>query len=334
MATTRLSDVIVPEVFTPYSMQRSLQLSALYQSGIIVNNPYFDRLASGDGATYNMPFFRDLSGDSNVSSDDPTQRSVPNKIGTGQDVAMKHFRNQSWASMDLVAALMTPDPMRVIADRVGAYWARESQKILIAQLTGVVAANVANNGSDMVLDITSPGTDPVTDANRISAQAVILAAQTLGDASAGLTTMVVHSAVHARLSLQNLIETVPPSEANVAFERYLGKRIITDDSMPATIANGKITYTSYLFGPGAVALGQGQPKTPEEVERDPSSGNGEGQDILHSRRHFIMHLGGVKWTDAARVGASPTSAELANPANYSRVYDRKAIRFVAIRTNG
>ena len=45
MATT-LQDIIVPELFNPYVINRSMELSALYQSGIVSNNAEFDRLAS------------------------------------------------------------------------------------------------------------------------------------------------------------------------------------------------------------------------------------------------------------------------------------------------
>jgi len=38
MAITTLSDVIVPELFTPYVVNRTMELSALCQSGIVANS--------------------------------------------------------------------------------------------------------------------------------------------------------------------------------------------------------------------------------------------------------------------------------------------------------
>ena len=35
MAGTTLTDVIVPELFTPYVVKRTMELSALFQSGIV-----------------------------------------------------------------------------------------------------------------------------------------------------------------------------------------------------------------------------------------------------------------------------------------------------------
>ena len=46
MAGTTLSDIIVPELFNPYVINRTMELSAFFQSGIIQRDPYFDNLAS------------------------------------------------------------------------------------------------------------------------------------------------------------------------------------------------------------------------------------------------------------------------------------------------
>ena len=43
---TTLSDVIVPILFNPYVVNRTMELSGLFQSGIITNNAEFDALAS------------------------------------------------------------------------------------------------------------------------------------------------------------------------------------------------------------------------------------------------------------------------------------------------
>ena len=62
MPGTTLQDVIVPELFNPYVTNRTMELSALVQSGIIVNNTEFDALASQASPLVNMPFFEDLTG--------------------------------------------------------------------------------------------------------------------------------------------------------------------------------------------------------------------------------------------------------------------------------
>lgn len=62
MAITKISDVIVPELFNPYVINRTMELSEFFKSGIVVNSPEFDVLASEAARTHNMPFFEDLQG--------------------------------------------------------------------------------------------------------------------------------------------------------------------------------------------------------------------------------------------------------------------------------
>ena len=71
---TVISDVIVPEVFNPYVIERTAELSAFYQSGIIARTPELDRLASSGGKLINMPFWEDLTGDDEVLSDTKADR--------------------------------------------------------------------------------------------------------------------------------------------------------------------------------------------------------------------------------------------------------------------
>ena len=88
MAGTTLQDVIVPELFNPYVINRTMELSALVQSGIITNNSEFDALASQAAPTVNMPFFEDLTGESEqiIEGTDLDE----NKITSNKDVCGDH----------------------------------------------------------------------------------------------------------------------------------------------------------------------------------------------------------------------------------------------------
>lgn len=61
---TTLADVIVPEIFNPYVVKRTMEQCALLNSGIIVNDHEFDKLASQPAPVVNMPFYQDLTGES------------------------------------------------------------------------------------------------------------------------------------------------------------------------------------------------------------------------------------------------------------------------------
>ena len=87
MAVTKLSDVIVPEVWVPYVQQQTTERSALVQSGIITSSPELDELVTGGGKIINMPFFNDLTGDDQVLPNQGSKLTVDG-ITTGQSGAV------------------------------------------------------------------------------------------------------------------------------------------------------------------------------------------------------------------------------------------------------
>lgn len=313
--SVKIADIIVPEVFNPYVVQRTMELSAIFESGIAQRTAEFDRLASAAARTVQMPFWGDLSGEDEVLTDNGAL--TPGKIQANKDEAVILRRGRAWGANDLAANLAGDDPMRAIADLVAAYWARRYQAALIATLQGVFASP---SMSDLVHDISGQ----TGDAAVISAKTTVDAAQKLGDAKTQLTAIVMHSATEAALAKQDLIEYVRPSTGSIDVPTFLGKRVIVDDGCPYDATTG--TYTTYLFGPGAIAYGEGNPVgfVPTETDRDSLA----GEDYLINRRTFILHPRGVRFTSAQVAGVSPTNAELALGENWERVYEPKAIRIV------
>ena len=98
---TRLDDVIVPEVFNNYVIERSPELSALHQSGIIAHGAHLDALASQGGNKIQMPFWNDLVGEDEVLSDDPDYIIGLGKITTQQEDAVLMQRTKGWAATDI-----------------------------------------------------------------------------------------------------------------------------------------------------------------------------------------------------------------------------------------
>jgi len=329
MPITTLSDVIVPELFTPYVVNRTMELSALYQSGIVANSPEFDRLASEAAPIHQMPFFEDLTGESEsiLEGEDLTAK----KITSNKDVSTTIRRANMWAATDLAAALAGSDPMQAIGELVAGFWARDLQKELIAVLQGVFGSYIEGTDTvtplaDHILDITGASSAA---AKKISASAFIDALQLLGDAQEQLTGVVMDSATKAYLKKQNLIETERDS-TSVEFSTYQDRRVIVDDGCPVDTVNG--VHTAYIFGQGAIAYGVGNPVGNVATEVDRDAKKGSGVDYLINRKTFILHPRGVKWTNAAREHVeTPTREELANAKNYARVYEPKQIRMVAFK---
>jgi hypothetical protein len=311
--STRIADIIVPEVFNPYVTEQLKEQDMFVKSGIITNNPELDRLAQTGGKTINMPFFEDLDGNDEVLSD--SVALTPQKIQAAQDVAVLLMRGNAWAVNDLATALSGADPMKAIGDLVVRYWLDKEQTTLFKILEGVFGgSSMSSNKHDISADATNP---------KFSAPAFIIAKNKLGDNSNKLTAVAVHSQTYAYMEQQNLIDAIPNASADVGFGTYMKKTIIVDDGCPIS---GNI-FTTYLFGMGAIGKGEGAAPVPTETDRDSLLGD----DILINRRHFLLHPRGVKFTSASVAGSSPTNTELATAANWDRVYDPKCIRLVAFK---
>ena len=335
---TRLSDVIVPSVFTPYKQQLTTQLSALVASGAIQVDASLSALLAGEGVTFNSPSFKDLDDDAeNISSDDPTVHSTPNKIGTAQEVQVRLSRNNSWSSMDLAADILGEDPMQAIGRRVAAYWTRRMQGAFIATMKGVFASNAAaptggstHTANDMTRDIS--GASYVAGVTSFSAEAFIDAGLTMGDQAEGLGLALMHSIVYARAQKNNLIDFIPDANGQVNIPTFLGRRVVVDDAMP----NAGGVFETWLFAPGAVRLGVGAPKVPTETDRDPTSGNGGGQETLYDRVEWLMHPVGHAYVGTPPNGGpsnAATSNNLAAATSWRRVFtERKQIKIARLIT--
>ena len=315
MAKTKISDVIVPDVFNPYIIERTPELSTLIQSGIVQNTPELDTLALSGGRLLNMPFWEDLTGADEVLSD--SGALIPANISAKQDIAVLYMRGKAWSVNDLAKKLSGDDPMAEIANLVMGYWERRRQALLVSSLTGIFkASSMAVN----LLDVTSASgyQDDI-----INADNLVDTAQKLGDNKSNLTGYLMHSATEAVLVKQQLIEYLPDADGRPTLPYYMGKRVIVNDNVP----NENGVYFTYIFGQGAFGFGQGSAPVPTELDRDSLAGD----DILINRAHFLLHPRGVKWTDADVAGSSPTNAEVEKAANWTRVYDQKNVRIVALK---
>lgn len=321
MATVRLTDIIEPAVFTGYTLQETMQKTALVRAGVAVRNNVIAEQLKAGSHSFTVPFWRDLEDDeANIVNDDPDVHSTPKKIGSGKQIVRKSYLHQSWSAMNLASEIAGDDALAKIQSRVVAYWDRQLQKRLVASLRGIMADNIASFDGDMVLDISAE----TGAAGVFGAEAVIDATGTLGDSMSNLVSIAMHSDIYRRALKNDLIEFIPDSQGGT-IATFRGLATVVDDGLPVDDVNG--AYTCALFGAGAVGYGTAEPNVADgtEVENLPSAGRGGGQQILHSRMNVGMHPAGFTWVEDTVVDESPSFAELALPANWSRVVERKAV---------
>jgi hypothetical protein len=318
MAATRLSDVVIPEEFTAYTTQNTMEASALVQSGIVARNGAIEAQLSAGADSFTVPFWNDLADDeANIANDDPAVEATPRKLTSEKQIVRKSFLHNSWSAMNLASELSGGDAMLRIQERATAYWSRQTQRRLIASLNGILADNIANDSGDMVLNITA-GTGG---AAQFSAAAAIDAAGTMGDQMGNVAGIAMHSDVYRKALKDDLVEFIPDSQGR-NFATFRGMAAIVDDLLPVVSGD----YTSVLFAPGAIGWGLTAPRIADgtEIENKPGAGNGGGQQILHSRVNLAVHPAGFQWSEGSVADESPTIAELALAANWNRVVERKA----------
>lgn len=335
MATTQITDVIVPEVYLSYTAVNSPEKTDFFQSGVVIRNPLLDQLANDGGDTVNLPFWKDLdaSVEANISSDDPTSSATPNKLTTGKQIARKAFLNQWYSNADIASELAGDSANEQVRNRFGTYWERQWQRRLIASSNGILADNVANDSGDMVHDVASEDGDNATSANLFSRSAFTSAVFTMGDAASDLTAVGVHSAVYKQMVDNDDIDFIPDSQGNMTIPTYMGLRVIVDDGMTVTAgATSGFKYTTVIYGAGAFGYGDGTPEVPMETQREALQGDGGGVEYIGERKTWLLHPFGFQATGTP-AGDSFTLAELAAATSWSRVVSRKSVPMAFLVTN-
>lgn len=344
MASVQLADVIIPEVYMSYTSVNSPELTKFFESGAVVRNPLLDAAFEAGGIHAHMPFWKDLDStvEPNYSTDNPADVATPNKVVADEMIARVTNWNQGYSAADLAGELAGSDPMQRIRNRFGAYWTRQWQRRCLAVAQGILASNIANNGSDMTLNLALEDQSAVTNANLFSRQAFTGAVFTLGDHFGEIVSIAVHSVVYKRMVDNDDISFIQPSvvDPNLPLvsqmiPTFLGKIVIVDDSMPVTAGTTSgFKYTSILFGAGAIGYGQGSPKVPVEVYRRPDQGNGAGIEQLWERQSLVIHPFGFNFTSNTLSAQSPTNADLKLAANWTRKIERKNVPIAFLITNG
>jgi hypothetical protein len=338
MAATVRSDVIIPEIFTPYVIEQTTQRDAFLASGVV--QPLTELNASESGGDFvNVPFWKaNLSGDFEVLSDS-SSLTVGN-ITADKQVGVVLHRGRAFEARDLAALAAGSDPMAAIGAKMGAYIANQRQKDLVQCLSGVFGSLNANTNASAFFDLTIDSATADTP-TALSPRHVAEARALLGDQGDKLTAVAMHSKVYYDLVERRAIDYVTAAEARqtalgtaedafggstagaygeVSVPTYMGLRVIISDDVETAGSGASTEYGTYFFTQGAVASGE-QAGVNIETDRDILAKS----DAMSVDLHYIYHPVGAKW---AVTTANPTRAQLATATNWSKVYELKNIGMV------
>jgi len=332
MATLR-SDVIIPEIFTPYLLEQTTQRDAFLASGVV--QPLAELNATEGGDFINVPFWKaNLSGDFEVLTDSTSL--TPGKITADKQVGVILHRGRAFEARDLAALAAGADPMAAIGAKIADYIANQRQKDLLSCLAGIFGSIGSNNSASFV-DLTIDGLSADTP-TVLSPRHVAEARSILGDQGDKLAAVCMHSKVYYDLVERRAIDYVATTDArgtsttqsggtivaayggDVTVPTYMGLRVIVSDDVQTDGSGSSTEYATYFFTQGAIASGE-QMGMETEVDRDILAKS----DAMSIDLHYCYHPVGAKW---AVTTTNPTRAQLETIGNWTKVYETKNIGIV------
>ena len=340
MAGTFLNYPFDEELFMQaWAEEPDPKLTALLNSGVMVEDATIASQIQNDGNLYTIPFY-------NILSCDPAnydgQTDIPTSETSGDaQTGIVYGRTRGFTARNFVAEFSGADPMAHIAGSIGRYWNKYRQTVLINILNALFGITTPADWKNHTAEDVSATADPaLITATHLND----LATQACGDNKSIFRMAIMHSNVAKTLENLQVLEYWKQTDANgiqkpVGLAYCNGYSVIIDDSVPVETVGGEGAnkalkkYTTYLLGEGALRHANGRLDVPAEPVREAAK-NG-GQDTLYTRIRETIHPNGFSfivpksgWTQ------SPTDAQLAATANWACKFNPKAIPIARLITNG
>ena len=343
MATVR-SDVIIPEIFTPYLIEATTVRNSFLTSGVVTALDALNVTEGGDKVT--IPNWKaDLSGDAERLTDSTSL--TPGKITADKQIGVVLHRGRAWESRDLARLAAGSDPMGAIGAKVADYIANQQQKDMIATLQGVFGALGSSNAgaafAGLSVDASGSGETNLGPRQIAAAEALLL------EDSDKLAAIVMHPLVYADLKERKAIDYVTATDARVTASSiaagsitalnafggsvaaaytnntqipfYMGMRVIRSKDVPTSGTGSTTKYACYVMASGAVATGQ-QAALRSEVDRDILAKS----DAMSIDWHNVYHPLGSRYIGAA----NPLTSDLATVGNWEKVFETENIGIVRL----
>lgn len=295
----------------------------LIKSRVLKSDSRIKNLLSSQTGSYyaTLPIFGRIGGEA-LNYDGQTDITATS-METFQQSIVAFGRAKAWMeqdfSFDITAGV---DFMSEVAKQVAGYWDDKDTGTVMSVINGIFSMT-----GDKNLEFVNNHTFDISAEvdNKIDATTLNSAIQKAsGDKRSKFSMVFMHSAVATNLENMNLLEYLKYTDKN-GVERALplatwnGRTVIIDDGMPYDAEKG--TYTTYVFGEGALLYANLGAKVPYEMSRDPKT-NG-GQDTLYTRRRLCFAPYGISYTKTNQATLSPTDAELADGKNWTLVHNGK-----------
>jgi hypothetical protein len=321
----KISNLVIPENWNELIYQTSTKLSALFDSGIVVRNPDYDRKAAEKGFLLHVPYMNPVVSAGQILSKDVNL--TPDTISGNEMRTPKIGRAYPINVFDIESAAEGKDLVQFVRNSIGKVVADANQTILVTELTALFNPTGGALYGSHCNDISGEEGD----AGVISGNAILDTIGLMGDASNVLTGAAcnMQTAIHLMklgvVSVEYVPDLIAPERSRAVY-RLNGQRLIIDDGIGAS-GNAQLIY---LFANGAFGYGAGVPVGEIGAEIQRSALAGGGLTTFVQRTWELLHPQGLSFTGAF-VGDTPTNAELGTAASWTKKYEDKNIKIVALK---
>ncbi len=247
----------------------------LVNSNLAATAPAVDAVANGGSRKASLKFIKALPTDIvNIGNDDINDDGEVIGTGAGEYMAIRHDLNIGIGFTDLAAAVTRWDGKGGAPAMLADYWATIYDKIAASTINGALKVNTG-------LTYTGAAGVPVYDA-------LMLAGATAGVHADEFDTLIVDPITYAQMRIDNKNGFVPASQTVSRFDEWAGFKLLKSKTF---------TGATIMARSGALAFGVGLPVPfiATEYERLGNKGNGQGADILHSRRSIVCQPQGFSY---------------------------------------
>src|ERR1051326_7943560 len=187
MAQTTISDLWTPDIWRQGVAEKAKAFPSLLNSGVVLEAPLFNEIASGAGIAANIPFYKDISDDTdNIQVEDTAP--TPGESTAGRQICPILNRVKAYDVTALAAQVSgaMPDPVGEILTQIGNGRVKRRQRTLVSVLRGAFGGGDDANGSaseltSMRVEAFDESGNDATNDQKMSAELFIAAKALLGE---------------------------------------------------------------------------------------------------------------------------------------------------------
>jgi hypothetical protein len=348
MAQTTISDLWTPDIWRQGAHEKARAFPSLLNSPVVVQTPFLDSIASGAGIAANIPFYKDVSDDTDtIQIEDTAPTNGEQTSGLQVVPILNRVKSYDVTALAAQVSGANPAPIDQIFQTIGFGRMKRQQRSLIKTLQGVFGGGDEANGSasvaltaNRVEAFDETGVGAGSD-HLMSPDLFITAAALLGELDEMLLggAIFAHPNVVAQLNILDKDSFKEGVESGLAFKvrTYRGIPIYTSRLLVRAGTTDGFVYDTFLLAPGTVGIGA-KPQSSQVGDTAhlilDETQIAKNNLTVFDRNRYLVHVNGTKWGGTPG-GQSATDAELATVASWTLVYQTAdRVGGVLIRTNG